>query len=322
MSRAHVFTAACILVCSAIAAPQGEITGIVIDADTGKPVVHARVTVEIRTVKYEQYGDVLVALTGEDGRFRFSGLPKSECDVNARKAGYGEPVGGHHVHVQPENPSVPITFTLTPKGGLTVRVVDDTGSPVDGAQVAVVRRGEENQDYAVNLSVASAARDGIRRVALVRGSYRIVAVSPGSGNLLRARGLTFLPTYYPGTTNVSHADWIDVVPGKEAQVVVPVSPIPARQIRGRLGFAGTLTGVSILPAGNSDYRVAWGLPQVSKDSGEFRVSGLTPGLYVLEFIACPAISCMGGSAFRKTIQVSDADIENLVIFEADRLVAK
>jgi hypothetical protein len=319
MSPSCRFVAACIWAYSTMAAQQGEIAGTVIDSETGKPIPHARVTAMIWTDRREGYGDVLVAFTSDDGRFRFAGLPKGEGEVRAERAGYGTEVRADHGRSRSDDLSVPLTFRLTPKGVLTVRAIDDSGLPVDGAQVAIVRRGEENLPYAINLSVASVDRDGTRRVLLARGSYRIVVVSPGTGNLLRARDQTFLPTYYPGTTIVGQSDWIDVVPGKEVEAVVPITPIPARQIRGRLGFAGTLIQASILPAGNEDYYVTWGLPQVSKGSGEFRVSGLTPGVYVLDVNACLALPCIAATGFRKIVQITDSDIDNLVISEADRL---
>jgi hypothetical protein len=307
---------------SAVAATPGEITGTVTDSDTGKPVSHARVTAIVWTDRHIQYGDVLVALTGADGQFRFRGLPTGECEVRAAKAGYTPEVRGNHMRSPSADLSVPLIFRLTPTGGLTVRVVDDTGSPVGGAQVAIVERGEENQPYTINVRPTPVSKDGSLRVPLVRGSYRIAAVAPGSGNLLRARGQTFLPTYYPGTTTVGSAGWVDVVPGKEVQVDVPIKPITARQIRGRLGFAGTLMQASILPERSNDYYAIWGLLQVGDDPREFRVSGLTPGTYVLDVRACSAVPCTVTALYRKTIQVSDTDIDNLVIAESDRLIPK
>jgi hypothetical protein len=306
------------------APPPDEIAGTVIDSDTGKPIMHARVTAAVWTDRREQYGDVFVALTGEEGNFRFTGLPKSECEVSAEKAGYQKEVRSNHFSARPDDFSLPLTLRLTPTGVLTVRVLDQSGSAVDRAQVAIVRRGEENQPYAINLSVAYAPEDGLRRF-LPRGSYRVVAISPGSGNLLRARSQTFLPTYYPGTTSISQAEWIDVVPGKEVEADVQVTLIQGHEIRGHISSAGTLMQLSVaqlslLPAGSVDYYMNWGLVQFNRASGEFRVSGLAPGAYVLNAGVCLSPTCNpGGSEFRKSVQVVDANIDNLVISDADRV---
>lgn len=324
MNRPHRFAAACALACIAIAAPPpGEIAGIVIDLDTGQPISHARVTAVFWASRFAPNADVLVALTGDDGHFRFTGLPKGECEVSAQKAGYRKEVLSNHFRGRADDLSVPLTFRLPPMGGgLTVRVVDQSGVAVEGAQIAIVGQGQDEQD-AIMLNTAYAAKDGTRRVSAGRGLYRILAVSPGTGNLLRARGQTFLPTYYPGTTSASQAAWINLPPDKETEVDLHVTLIPAHGIRGRLGFAGTLIQLSIWPAGNSiDYNVNWGLVQFRSDSREFRISGLAPGRYVISAGGCPGTTCNSGLVrFRKPVEIVDADID-LVISESDRLPAK
>jgi hypothetical protein len=323
MSRLHRFLAACVTAYSAMSAPPDQIAGTVIDLETGQPISHARVTAVIWASRLALSGDVLVVLTGDDGRFRFSGLPKGECEVTAEKSGYGKKVLSNHVLNRPDDLSVPLTFRLSPVGGLTVRVVDQSGVAVSGAQIAFLPRGEENQPWAVKLHIANAAKDGTRRVSS-GGSYRVVALSPGTGNLPRAHGQTFLPTYYPGTTSASQAAWIDVPPGKEIDADLHVTMIPSHEIRGHLGFTGTLTQLSILPAGNAnDYDVNWGLVQFRQDSPEFRISGLAPGSYVISADGCPGTACNTVlEHFRKSVQILNADIDNLVISEADRLPGK
>jgi hypothetical protein len=239
--------------------------------------------------------------------------------VRAAKAGYQEEFQSRSVPIRPDIPSSPETISLTPVGWLIARVVGENGSPVDGAQVAISRRPGGPPQYIPNLGLGSAGKDGTRRAALPRGAYGISALSPGTGTLLRARGQTFLPTYYPSTTSISGAQWIEIVPGKEVQAEVHVTLIPARQVRGRLAFAGTLSEVSILPFGSRDYSVVWGLPHVSNASGEFRVFGLTPGSYVLDIRVCLTLPCTAITMFRKTVQVLDSDIDNLMISDADRL---
>jgi hypothetical protein len=317
MSRLRGFGIACVLVCGAIAAPQaGEISGTVLDADSGKPIAHARVTAQIWVGKRVAHPDVLVALTDADGRFRFSGLPPSESEVRAEKAGYMADVRSNHARARSDDLSSPIAFHLAPLGWLTVRVVDESGSPVDGAQVAIVPRPGADA-FIFNSGLSTVGRDGTLRVAQPRGTFGIEAVTPGSGTLLRARDQTFLPTYYPAASSSGLAEWVEVVPGKEVQAEVHITRIAARRIRGRLAFAGKVIQISILTGGSNDYYAMWGLPQPG-DGPAFQVFGLAPGTYTLEVRACLAAACMVPAMFRKTVQVTATDIDGLVITEADR----
>lgn len=304
------------LVAHLCASPSAEIVGTVVDSLTGKPIAQARVTVTVYESVRPRNDEVFVVLTGDDGRFRLLGLPDSRCGVEVEKPGYGKDqsncVIGRDLDFY-----APLKFRLAPTGAVTVRVIDPSGAAIDGAQVSVVRKSESNLPGAMNLGIAYATPEGLRRLLPV-GEYRVVAVSPGTGNLLRARGQTFVPTYYPGTTEASRAQWIEIVAGKEIQVAVPVIPIRAHAIRGRLGFSATLVQMMVLPVGSNDYHVNWALPHVDRNSGEFRITGLAPGAYVIDASVCVPPDCMRGGSFRKTVQIVDGDLENVIITEADR----
>lgn len=283
-----------------------DVFGTVVDKATGKPVGEARVVATVSR-GVDQPADILVLLTAEDGRFRFTGMPDSGCRLRAEKDGYffrldDYPRAGGPLTLDLERPPVSKNVPVV------VHVVDDTGYPIAAASVR----------FEPPIAGGSTGKDGALRTAAPPGRYRVVTDYPGYGTWLRLRNQTFPPTYYPGTTDANRAGWVEVAPGKETDVTLRVTPITAREIRGRLGFSGSLIQIFVLPQGSKDYGGIWGLPQEDGDSGEFRIFGLAPGNYALDVMICETIPCMSATPFRRTVTVSDGDIRDLVILESDR----
>jgi len=294
------------------AARDIEVTGVVRDSETGDPIHHAMVTATVWTRDEHPHREIVVALSGEDGKFRFVGLPEGAYAIGAEKAGYRGADGQRSSHSDGGS-YTNLVLHLTRLAVITGTVRDDRGLPIDGAHVGIsFGLGK----FYVSNPVTD--QDGTFRAALLsRGRYSIGVFSPGNGTLLRARGLTFLPVYYPGTTDATAAAWIDLAPGQEIHVDLRVSPIPAYEIRGRFEADGTLIAVSVLPAGNDDYRVVWGLARHEDGSREFRISGLAPGLYVLNL----QVGISSRSVFfHKTVQVANADVTNVVVSSTDGAV--
>jgi hypothetical protein len=302
-------------VCAALAAAGDiEITGTVLDSETGKPIDHAMVTATISKSEDLPHPDVLIVQTGEDGKFQFAGLPEGRFDIGARKAGYldGGSQGMSHGHAILM--SRDLTIHLTRQAVIKGTVRDDHGFPVAGAGVAI-RAGPGKGSFDTDTTTDT---DGAFRVAgRVRGKYRVGVFAPGVATLLRVQGLSFSPVYYPGTSDASAAVWIDLVPGQEFAVDLQVTPVPAREIRGRLE-AGVLRAVSVLPAGNDDYRVVWGVSRHQEGSREFTVTGLAPGTYVLELQVALSTAPSAMTFLRKTVEVVDADVTNVVVSPTDR----
>ena len=119
---------------------------------------------------------------------------------------------------------------LQPLGALTVRVIDQTGIVVEGAQAKISSFDDERTSHMAGYATISA--DGYRSL-LTRGEYKVIVATAGSGNLLRARKQTFPPTYFPATTDLNRAALITVVPGKEVVATVQVTPTPAYEVRGK-----------------------------------------------------------------------------------------
>jgi hypothetical protein len=288
---------------------QVEITGSVVDAENGKPIVHALATATVWKSEDLSHPDLLVVLTGEDGKFHFTGLPDDRFDIAAEKAGYLDASGRRYSHAQ-SIMNADLTMRLTRQAFISGTVKDDRGLPVPGAQV-VVQEGTGKDSFGSTYSTDSDG--GFRAGASCRTCY-VGVLSPGLGTLLRAQGLSFAPVYYSGPDGGDVPVGIDMVPGREVRIDLRVSLIPAREIRGHLDD-GVLIGISVLPAGNDNYRAVWGVSRHEAGSREFRISGLAPGVYVLSF----QVAASSHSTFlRKIVQVGNTDVTDLVVTSADR----
>jgi hypothetical protein len=294
---------------AALGSPDNiEIKGVILDSETGKPVRHVVVT--LRRTTRQPHPEMVAALTGDDGTFSLSGLPESGYEIRAQKAGYlGD--AGQWLSLHPVAASISLTMRLTKGAVIAGTVRDERGVPVAGAQLGIASGMEQGP---LDSSGTTDNNGAFRLAKLSRGTYRIGVLSPGSGTLLRAQGMTFSPVYYPAAGDSAAAP-IDLIPGQEVNVDLRVTRIPAREIRGRVESSGTLIGVSALPAGNGNYLVTWGLARNEAGSREFRVSGLAPGVYVLSFQMAVSSSI---DFLTKTVQIADADVTNVVVLSTDR----
>jgi hypothetical protein len=301
-----------------VAADQ-TITGAVVDADNGEPIRHARVAAFIWKDREFQHRDVLSVLTGDAGGFNFSGLPAGKWEIHAQKTGYlGEGLQTYSkdsIDVGVNSAPAPITLRLIALGTLSVSVVDNRGFPVTGAEIQIGSVTGRNAPFS---SAGQVGAEGTDRALLPRGSYRIAALAAGPGSLLLAKGLTFAPVYYPGTADINHAELVDVQPGKERHINLAVTPIPSREIRGRMEVAGRITDIYVLTAGTVNPLLTRGSTQPDRLSRGFRIAGLSPGSYLLVLSVCSDAMCSSGGRYSRKIEIVDADVTGLVITDADR----
>src|ERR1039457_6377205 len=127
---------------------QVEITGSVVDEEDGKPIVHALATATVWKSEDPSHPDLLVVLTGEDGRFQFTGLPDDRFDIAAEKAGYRDASGRRYSHA-PSKMKADLTLRLTRQAFISGTVKDDRGLPVPGAQV-VIQEGTGKGSFGVS----------------------------------------------------------------------------------------------------------------------------------------------------------------------------
>ena len=198
-----------------------RIRGLVVAADSGKPIRRAQVRLNSATA------GSWAATTDANGAFEFSSLPAARYALTAAKAGFVTIALGQK---NPSDPGRP-TFELRdgqakddaqialPRGGVVAgRVVDEFGDPVVDATVQAFQ---------------SEYMQGIRRILALRGvtsndigQFRLYGLAPGKYYIaatLRASdtfppvdpstpptevmrgGSGFAPTFFPGTAVAADA---------------------------------------------------------------------------------------------------------------------
>jgi hypothetical protein len=130
------------------AAPDSErqrfrISGMVVDAMNGQPLVQARVSISAQGIRDSGQ----FTLTGEDGRFVFENLAAGHYTLFARRRGYLEQSYKQHdqfstaIIVGPQLNTENLQFEMRPDASISGQVLDEMSEPVRNAQVMLFRHG-------------------------------------------------------------------------------------------------------------------------------------------------------------------------------------
>ena len=209
--------------------PGYRISGQVVDATSETPI--PRCVVEIVDVK-RGFGSRTV-LTGEDGRFRFEGVPASKYRLSASKPGFLTQAYEQHdnfstaIAVGPRLVSENLVFRLTPGAIVSGTVMDEWGEPVRQAQVKLFR--DQNTDgLRSNRQQGGNMTDdrGAFEIADIEPGAYFLSVSaqpwyanqqrgrPGSGSGNAALDLVYPTLFYPDVTDADAATPIPVKGGE------------------------------------------------------------------------------------------------------------
>ena len=177
-------------------------------------------------------------------------------------------------------------FRLIPNAVIAGRVSAEDGEPVAGVSVQVLRYlyvGDERQ-------LIPAGQGETNDL----GEYRIVGLAPGQyyasatvGARPQAGEEGFAPTFYPGTTNPSHATPIRVLAGDElSHIDFTLLPAPTVRVRGQVinsvgNRPGSNTQVFLLPQALAFRSSALRRARVEDEKGTFEIRGAAPGSYDL-----------------------------------------
>lgn len=216
---------------------KGLIRGRVVAADSGRPLRRARVTVAGAALPQAR-----TASTNIDGRFEIQELPAGRFTVGVARAGY---LGISYGQRFPSEPGQPIELsegqTLTdvnvalPRAGvISGRVTDELGEPYAGVTLLTMQvRYFQGRRQLVPVG------GGPQNATDDSGQYRVLRLSPGEYYVRasvrdtwesdddRKETYGYLPTYYPGTANVSEAQRVKVAVGQEVHSV-DLQMLPAR----------------------------------------------------------------------------------------------
>jgi 5-hydroxyisourate hydrolase-like protein (transthyretin family) len=132
---------------SALASQQQSfrISGMVVDAMNGQPLVHAQVSISAQGTR--DSGQSQSAVTEEDGRFVFENLAAGHYTLFSRHRGYLQQFYKQHeqfstaIIVGPDLNTENLRFEMKPDASISGQVLDEMGEPVRNAQVMLFRHG-------------------------------------------------------------------------------------------------------------------------------------------------------------------------------------
>ncbi len=314
-------------------APTGtaRLRGRVVAAESGMPLRRAQVAV------FSAEGQTRrVTTTDAEGRYEFLELPAGRFSVSATKAGY---VSLQYGQRRPFESGTPVTladgeaaeridFSLPNGSVIVVRVTDDFGEPLAGAQVQV-QRFQYGPDGQRRLTMAPVSSLGFPAATDDRGEFRAYGLMPGEyviGATVRNMGFAgptsqndtnegFSPTFYPGTSSATEAQAISIAVGEERSV--QFSMVSSRMARitgtvvtseGRPAAGAQLIVVSRQGAGMNSS----GGGTVAAD-GTFAVSGIAPGEHSIDVRPQVRSGESGAEYASVPIVVSGSDISGLRI---------
>jgi hypothetical protein len=209
-----------------------------------------------------------------------------------------------------------LRFTMTPQGLIIGTVVDEDNEPVANATVEAFSYHTVSQGSRIRIAGSARTDD--------RGKYRIFGISPGryyvaarmqdfSGlpTAQEKQQMSYVRTYYPGTSHASAAAPVQVVPGQENEADIAISKVPTVHISGKLLGDHRPRGVRIVayPANHP----SWDPGQIDSGeaddkTGDWAIQGLQPGAYTL---VSDRIDNGVRDGVRLTVSIGTKNIDNL-----------
>jgi uncharacterized protein (DUF2141 family) len=280
--------------CCAMATPakqaesdRFELRGTVVNAATNEPVSRALVQLNVP--------NGVAQLSGADGTFIFTNLPRGQYVATALKPGFfNEEELGRGYAAKNTVASVPssqdLVLKLTPEGVIYGEVKNEDGEPIEGIRVKVMRlRVAEGHRIVEPQGEILTDDEGAFRIPELRpGRYRVSFTQATRGiirfvsNLNRKQETEqgYASEFYPGVGDAESAAIIEVKAGVQMQV----TQILKRQ---RLfDISGVVRGADpeglfnlLLRDASGDY--APENTKIDQKRGQFQIVGLPEGTYTL-----------------------------------------
>jgi hypothetical protein len=253
----------------------------------GGPVADARVTVRPEGLRVLDSSARLVAISGDDGRYRLT-LPPDSWHATAAHADYA---GEQRTFVLRDRPYT-LDFTLTPGGAVSgVVVTRDRGEPVAGARVNASggHGGRDNEMGGIGGVVTAA--DG---TFTMRGL--------GSGALSLSASARGYASTDPTVVEVGIGEEVSGV-----QVVLDraytISGFVVRKATEGDGVPGVMVGVFSIAKGWNVFT-----QQPSAGDGYFEILGVRPATYMIAAMGSDVMLEIG-----RSITVEDRDLTDVIV---------
>ncbi len=224
-----------------------RIAGTVMSKTDRRPLFHARIL--LRDVKDVQKTESVV--TGEDGRFEFTGLPAGKYSLNGAKRGFVS--SAYDQHEQFSTAIVTgagldtetLTLKLTPAAVITGKVLDEVGEPVRHSTVTLYYDDHSGGADQIRQSRSSQTDDlgAYELTPLAPGTYFLsatakpwYAVHPNSQEnglhvetaaVDRSLDVAYPMTYYADVADSDSATPILIQGGERVEADIHLNPVPA-----------------------------------------------------------------------------------------------
>lgn len=270
-----------------------RIRGRVVAGDNGLPLRRAQVRLTGAVP-----GEPRLAATDEQGRYEFKELPAGRYTLSATKSGYLTLSYGQRRPLEAARPVEvadavvleKIDFSLPRGSVLVVRVTDEFGEPLAGANVQAQQyRFSGGQRRLTSVSVGSPFSETndlgeVRLYGLAPGDYYVTAnlrslMALGVGDV----ALSYAPTFLPGTTSAAEAQRVTLGLGQELTVTFPL--VAARSAR----ISGVVRNSDGLPLARPSLMLTQsvgtgftGRGVAAQPDGSFSISNVLPGKYTID----------------------------------------
>lgn len=294
---------------SLISAADRELTGRVVDADTGQPVARAHVT--LRFYQGGQPAPEVTLLSDTDGVFKITHLPAGGYQVSCEKAGYLPASQG--MTANPTDGSAPavMTLKLTAQAAVEGTVTDDRDMPAANTFLQLVRQQVVNgrRQFQIVGSGGTDETGSFRIFGLPAGHY-FISITARLNGARRTKPVAYPQLFYPGALDIETAQPVDLKAGDEAQIQIRLpEPIPAFEVRGVVATASPNVSVSLVHQsagsmfGNQGGESSW-----DAKTKTFKISHVTPGMYLLTAFAQDGANSVRAAT---TISVGSADVAGI-----------
>lgn len=248
------------------ASPTGssfQIAGMVVDSVNGEPISKTRVA--IASLAKRETSTTFI--TGEDGKFIFTGLAAGKYTLSANHRRYLVRSFNQHenfsssIAVGPDVDSSNIVFRLPPEGAINGVISDEAGEPVREAQVLLYESSASDGEQRIRLRQRGAANDEgfyhfgqlpagryfvavmarvwyaqrpVRQKEIVGTATIFRGLDPGTYPEEQGRSpldVAYPITFYPGATDSSEAGPITLKSGERFVADIGLQPVPALHLR-------------------------------------------------------------------------------------------
>jgi len=271
-----------------------------------------------------QDGGIYTAESDPEGHFHFDAVQPGRYRLLAEKTGFhqvnarGHRSDGGLLTVQPGEEITGLFFQMLQPGIIYGRVVDEDGDPLPAFGVSLLKR-KPGKVARPELAAEDRTDDlgNYRFAGLFPGQYYVAVVPPPDiRNFTHVNktptdareSMTYLTTFYPGTSDGTMAAPIDVRTGDELPVNFAMIPGHSYRIRGLVTGIGANQKPIVQLFSRGVIRTMNGA-EVGSD-GQFEIRGVAPGSYLISVSATLSGQVLSA---QESVKVVAADVEGVKV---------